>query len=238
MTRWAQRSTAEELMDDAAVTELTFAATLHEIAVINRWTRAYAPTLAALERFAARRDRTTPLHILDLGSGYGDMLRVIAAWAERTRVAVRLTGIDRHPAAARAAQAATPAHWPIAFETADVTTYVPAAPVDVVICSLFLHHFPDAAAAALLRRITALARLGWFVNDLHRHPIPYYAVRLAVRLVGSGPLVRTDAPLSIARAFTRRDLRQLVAQAGIDAARVAVRWHWPFRWGVTYEHHA
>lgn len=223
-------------MDDASVPDATFAATLQEIARINRWTCAYAPTLAALERFTVRHDSARPLQILDLGSGYGDMLRVVAAWAVRRGVNVQLTGIDRHPAAALAARAATPAQWPIAFETADVLTYAPPVPVDVIICSLFLHHFATDAATSLLRRMTELAQLGWFVNDLHRHPIPYYAVRWAVRLIGSGPLVRTDAPLSIARAFTRRDLQTLIARAAIDASRVQIRWHWPFRWGMTYAH--
>ena len=45
--------------------------------------------------------------ILDVGAGYGDMLRRIKTWAKARSVDVRLAGLDRSPWAARAAERAT-----------------------------------------------------------------------------------------------------------------------------------
>ena len=44
--------------------------------------------------------------ILDVGSGYGDMLRLIDRWARARSLDVRLLGLDRNPWAARAAERA------------------------------------------------------------------------------------------------------------------------------------
>jgi len=58
-------------------------------------------TLAWLERLP--RGLRDPVHIVDVGSGGGDLLRQIAGWARRRDIAVQLTGIDMNPYAARAA---------------------------------------------------------------------------------------------------------------------------------------
>jgi hypothetical protein len=73
------------------------------------------------------------------------------------------------------------------------------------------------------------ARRGWFVNDLHRHPIPYHAFRLMARAAGWHRFVQHDGPVSIARSFRRADWRRLAAEAGLGPSSVEIRWHVPFR---------
>ena len=46
--------------------------------------------------------------------------------------------------------------------------------------------------------------------------------------------VRHDAPVSVARAFTREDWDRLLVQAGLDPAKVSVEWFFPFRYGVGF----
>ncbi len=79
---------------------------LHSLEKVNRWLLGYRPTLAWLEKLPRRL--TQPLHIVDVGSGGGDLLRQIAGWSRRRKVAVQLTGIDLNPYAARAAAESTP----------------------------------------------------------------------------------------------------------------------------------
>jgi hypothetical protein len=76
------------------------------------------------------------------------------------------------------------------------------------------------------------ARQGWFINDLHRHPVPFVLIRCATRIAGLDPMVRNDGPISVARAFTAVDWRHLVAEAGIPAERVSINWFFPFRYCV------
>ena len=84
-------------------------ACLHDIARVNRLTFAYRPTISWMEELVATRPSSgKPLRVVDVGCGYGDMLRQIDAWAARRGIPVALTGIDLNPDAIRAAQEATP----------------------------------------------------------------------------------------------------------------------------------
>ena len=97
-----------------------------------------------------------PLHIVDVGCGHGDVLRRVAKWAAHRSVAVRLTGVDINPYAARAArQCGREAQLPagvIDWMTADVFSVELPAAADVVISSLFTHHLSEARRCALSSR--------------------------------------------------------------------------------------
>jgi hypothetical protein len=77
----------------------------------------------------------------------------------------------------------------------------------------------------------ARTRLGWFVNDLHRHWFPYQGFRLLSTVMGWHPFVRHDGPLSIARAFHRDEIERLLDSAGV-ADKAQVHWRFPFRFCV------
>lgn len=224
------RSTLPELMDTEPVGLADFRACLVDLARVNRWTLAYRPTLAFLDRLAARGlPAGRPIEIVDVGSGYGDMLREIDAWAARRHVSVALTGVDLNPWSRRAASEATGTGRPIRWVTADAFAYEPPAGIDVVVSSLFAHHLPDPLVVRFLRWMEATARLGWFINDLHRHPLPYHFFRRFARLADYHHFVQHDGPVSIARAFTRSDWQRLLGEAGIDRASAKIAWWLPFR---------
>lgn len=222
------RSTAAEIMDDAAQTEAAFRAALHDLEQINRVTLAYRPTLAFLDRVRRAAPGAARLSILDVGAGAGDMLRRIAAWGARRGVALDLVGLDRSPwAEAQARSTGTPAaRW----FTCDLFDLPEGERFDLVICSHFAHHLPDPALVRFLRWLEARARLGWLISDLHRHPVPYAAVWAAVRLFRMDPMVVHDSTVSIARAFARADWERLLAEAQVAAE---IRWAFPFRWAVS-----
>ena len=94
-----------ELMDgDCSYDD--FRGCLRSLEQVNRWLLGYRPTLAWLKR--RPYGLPDPVHIVDVGSGGGDLLRQIAGWARRRGIAVQLTGIDLNPYAARAAAESTP----------------------------------------------------------------------------------------------------------------------------------
>ena len=81
-----------------------------------------------------------------------------------------------------------------------------------------------------LRWMEATASRGWFINDLHRHPLAYHGFKVIAWLGGFHPFVRHDGPISVARAFRRADWLRLLKRAGIDSAKsVAIVWRFPFR---------
>jgi hypothetical protein len=103
---------------------------------------------------------------------------------------------------------------------------------DAVISSLFAHHLDDRQLVWFLRWMEASARLGWLINDLHRHPIAYAIARWAPHLLRMNRLVRHDAAVSVARSCARRDWERLLARAGVAGPPTTVSWRFPFRYAV------
>lgn len=223
-----RRRLVPELMDGEPVPYEEFRECLRHLAGINRASGAYRPTLRWLERVAARHPEARPLRVLDVGSGYGDMLRRIAGWARRTGRPVELTGVDLNPWSAKAATEAAEPGEAIRYVTADCFALPDHERPDVIISSLFTHHLDDPQLVRFLRWMEGRARLGWFVNDLHRHAVPHRFVAAAVRVLPFNRLVVHDAPVSVARSFTRRDWEERLAEAGL-AGQAEVRWMLPFR---------
>lgn len=205
--------------------------TMRELETINRLTLAYRPTLAWLERVAARADGAA-ISILDVACGRGDMSRRVWRWAERRRIPVRLTGIDLSPEVVRAAEAATPAAAPISYQVGDVFALGDDHGHDVIMSSLFAHHLFDDALVRFVAWMHRSARRSWLVNDLHRHALPYHFVRGWTRLAGFDRFVVSDAPISVARGFTRADWREVLDAAGVTPDAVEIRWWVPFRYSV------
>ena len=221
------RSTAPEIMDDAAQDFAAFSAALRDLERINRLSLAYRPTLRWLDALA-RKAGARRLRVLDVGAGGGDMLARVAEWGARRGITLELAALDRSPHAAAHARARHPAlraRW----ITADLFALDPAERFDAVICALFTHHLDDVALLRFLRWMEARAALGWFISDLHRHPLPWATVWAGVRLLRMDPMVVHDSTVSIARGFSRADWEALLARAGVQAR---LRWAFPFRWTV------
>ena len=231
------RSTEPEWMDAEPALPLTLTACLADLARVNRATRAYAPTLRFLDAaLPALRALGRPVRVVDIGSGHGDMLRRVAAWGRKRGLPLECIGLDPSLTAIRAASAATPPDAGISFLHRSTFDAPPLTGVDVAITSLVTHHLPDAGIVALLGWMEATSGVGWFVSDLHRHPVAYHGFRLGAWLARLHPYVQHDGPVSIARAFVRDDWRRLVAAAGIETKAVSIEWQVPFRYTVTRLH--
>jgi 2-polyprenyl-3-methyl-5-hydroxy-6-metoxy-1,4-benzoquinol methylase len=231
MPNFRVRSLAAELMETEACAFDDYRACLRDLERVNKATLAYRPTLTFLDRLAdsGRLPGDRPVKIIDVGSGRGDLVRRIDRWAARRGIAVELTGLDKDPRATRAAQLASEKSMQVRWVTADIFTYREPRRFDLVVSSLFAHHLDETSLVRFLAWMEATAELGWFVNDLHRHMLPYLAFMTLSRIVGWHRFVRHDGPISIARAFTPEDWRRLVFEAGIPADACAITWWMPFR---------
>jgi len=154
-----------ELMDGDCSYE-DFRGCLRSLEQINRWLLGYRPTLAWLRRLPPAPP--DPLHIVDVGSGGGDLLRPDCRLGTEARHFCAVNGIDLNPYAARAAVESTPKQLGIAWVTGNALEYRPEKPVDIVVSSLTAHHLEDKEIVALLRWMEATAQVGWFINDLER----------------------------------------------------------------------
>jgi hypothetical protein len=200
-----------------------FRSCLGSLEQVNRWFLGYRPTLAWLERLP--RGSREPVHIVDVGSGGGDLLRQIAGWARRRGTAVRLTGIDLNPYATRAAREFTPEALGISWVTGDALLFQAERPVDIVVSSLMTHHLEDEEIVAILKWMDTTANLGWFINDLERSGLSGRTFGWVAALMRWHRFVRHDGPVSFRRAFRREDWVQLLAEAQVPPEAVRVE-HW------------
>jgi len=228
----AERRIAEELMDDPDLDPAIYAAVLKDLASVNRVTMAGRPTLAFLERAIGGR---TAFSLLDVGFGDGDMLRRIARWADRRGIKAQLTGVDLNAKSLVAAQAHTPADMPIDYVAGDYAAFG-GQQFDVVISSLVVHHMTHEQLIAFLRFMQRETRIGWFINDLHRHPLAWAGFGVLARLFGWHPIVRHDGQLSVARSYRPSEWPPILIEAGIAPEAVAIQRWLPFRLCVAAIH--
>ncbi|QHC22964.1 class I SAM-dependent methyltransferase [Streptomyces sp. GS7] len=93
--------------------------------------------------------RQLPRHFdsaLDVGSGSGDLARLLAGRAGTVQ------GIDSDPKIIARARELTPQATPVTFTTADALTGIPADSYDVITCVATVHHLPFADALTAFRR--------------------------------------------------------------------------------------
>jgi SAM-dependent methyltransferase len=226
------RSYQPEMMDADDIGFEDFQNCLSGLEIVNICALAYRPTLHWLRKALNGVNSRQPISILDVGSGGGGMLRKIWKWAQRHRREVHLTGVDLNPWSKKSAESFTPPDMTIQYETCNIFSLDPARRADFIISSIFTHHLTDREVVKFLQWMDRHATRGWFINDLHRHPLPFYFVRYAMRFFRAGPMVANDGPISVARAFKAADWRRLIAEAGIPLERVQISWFFPFRYCV------
>jgi trans-aconitate methyltransferase len=206
--RLAVRSLAEEQMDADDLPADTYAKVLADLAKANRLTLAARPTLSFVKRATVGRR----FRLLDVGFGHGDMLRAIA----RRFPQAELVGVDLNPRSAPAARAVTPPDLPIRYITGDYADRA-AEPWDLIVSSLVAHHMTHDQLITFLRFMDAHARMGWLVNDLHRHRLPQLGYPVLARLMGWHRMVREDGALSIARSYRPAEWPPILSEAGVQA---------------------
>src|SRR6202051_499433 len=103
----SRRSAESEWMDspDASLEEL--ARVLHDLARFNGAMLGHWPVIAWLRRALKDTPKETVLTLVDVGCGYGDLLRAIRRWASKRGLKIRLIGLDLNRDTIRIAQTAT-----------------------------------------------------------------------------------------------------------------------------------
>lgn len=212
----ATRADADELMDADDLEPAIYAAVVADLAKVNTVTLAGRPTLDFLARATKG---SASFRLLDVGFGDGDMLRRIARWADKRGLKADLVGIDLNPRSEQAARAHTASGLPIRYVTGDYADLAHE-PWDMIVSSLVAHHMTRPQLVAFVRFMDAHARVGWFVNDLHRHGFAYRGYPLLATLARWHPIVRHDGRVSIARSYRPAEWPSILAEAGVDDARV------------------
>lgn len=226
MPDFSVRSTLPEIMDEPDIPREDIRIALQEIEAINTRLGGYSVVTDVLEQLDINE---SPLTVLDVGCGGGDMLRKISDWAKKKNKKIQLTGIDLNPDIIEFAEERSVGYNNISYKTLNVfDEALMNEPVDITTASLFCHHFEKKALVQILKKMEALSKKTVIVNDLHRHWFAYYAIAVLTFFFAKARLVRYDARLSVARAFTRQDWEETLREAGIS--NYTLKWRWAWRW--------
>jgi 2-polyprenyl-3-methyl-5-hydroxy-6-metoxy-1,4-benzoquinol methylase len=181
-------------------------------------------------RSAADAARRTPLRLVDVASGGGQVAIAIARRAAREGVVLDITGIDNSPVAVAAARtrAAQAGIERVRFEHLDALTGAWPDEADILVCTLFLHHLDEDDAVALLGRMKAAARCLVLVSDLRRSRLGYAFAWAGCRMLSRSRVFHVDGTRSVAAAFTPAEAGDMARSAGLAGATITT--HWPQRW--------
>lgn len=102
---------------------------------------------------------------------------------------------------------------------------------DYALTNMFLHHLDDDQVVTVLREMSRVARRGVVVADLNRDARAYRWIGLFTLL--ANPMVRHDARVSVAQAFTRTEVLALRDRAGMMYASYFP--HFGHRWVLAGE---
>ena len=210
------RSEELELFDSPDEVAHALPGGLADLRRVNRWLGGAWLTLRGLEALTRDVPPGRELRILDVGTGGGDLPERMARWARRRALRPRVVGLDSSPEILALARASAD----VELELGDARSLpFPDGSFDVVTCSLLLHHLPPDDAVLALREMRRVARLGVIVNDLVRTWFGLAGAWILSRAFTRNPLTRHDAPLSVRRAYTVRELHQLAERAGLGRVR-------------------
>lgn len=220
----SRRSGEAEWLDSADASPEELALVLRDLARFNGAMLGHRPVIDWL-RAATKGDvMGRSFTLVDVGCGYGDLLRAIRHWARKRGVTIRLIGLDLNRETIRIAQDATDDTDDIDYQAADIFDFAPPEPIDFVVSSLLTHHMSDDLIVRFLRWMEQTARRGWMIYDLQRHAVPFHFIGLMGKLTRLHPMVIHDGRISVARSLTRPEWLARFDEAGISRDAVRLRW--------------
>ncbi len=159
-----------------------------------------------------RASDASSVSIVDVGAGSGGVLKIIRDLL--TDKELLLTAVEMNDAALATIR-----------NESDETRIAPVAAdglrlpfaddaFDYAISTLTLHHLSDENAEGLIREMDRVSRKTFYVVDLNRHPLGYYAFRAFAPILLQR-FTREDGALSILRSFTPAEMLDVARKAGV-----------------------
>jgi hypothetical protein len=231
---FATRSYRKELLDGDDIPAADIRLNMRELDFINTYLGGHKITLKGFQSLlAGLNNPKREIHVCEIGCGGGDNLYVIWKWCEQHKVQVKLTGIDINQDCITVAKEKLQGAQ-AEFIVSDYSRVKFPEKPDLIFSSLFCHHFVESDLIFMLNWMNQNAATGFFINDLHRHPLAYYSIRLLTRFFSSSYLVKNDAPLSVLRGFSAEEWKKLLEASSVQ--NFTVQWKWAFRHLITVSH--
>ncbi|HVM87749.1 MAG TPA: methyltransferase domain-containing protein [Puia sp.] len=218
------RSYQKELLDRDDISFDAISRNMYELNMINTWLGGHSVTLSGFKKILADGKK---ISICEIGCGGGDNLYHLKKWCDRKKVNAYFIGIDINKNCIEYARSRISSDE-FTFIISDYRNYNFTEKPDIIFSSLFCHHFNDEDIIHALQWMRKNSAIGFYVNDLHRNALAYYAIKWITELFSRSYLVKNDAPLSVLRGFHKKEWEQLLKRSEINSYHL--QWKWAFRW--------
>ncbi len=228
MINLTNRSYTKELLDGDDISFADIRQNMQELNTINSLLGGHAITTSGIYECISNKVFNQPVCICEIGCGGGDNLKAIAKYCRKKNIPATFIGIDIKEDCTAFAKHQYP-ELDAVWMTSDyrLVNFEKQKP-DIIFSSLFCHHFREDALTNMLQWMKANATQGFFINDLHRHPLAYYSIKWMTKICSRSYLVKNDGPLSVARGFIKSEWNEIFRSAGIS--RFSIKWKWAFRY--------
>ena len=219
-----KRVVIPELLDTDSGSPAEIAAALCDIRQINRRFGGIATTQSMIAQ-VARKHGATSLSLLEVAAGAGDVPQAASARMQKLGIRLQVTLLDRahsHLKNGSGNGSSAVAGDALALPFADES-------FDLVSCCLFAHHLEPPEIVQFVNEGLRVGRTAVIINDLVRDQIHLALVYLSLALYRSR-FNRHDAPASVRRAYTVKEMNQMLGQT--TAARVEIERRPVFRMGA------
>ncbi|GEP51852.1 hypothetical protein FNO01nite_25240 [Flavobacterium noncentrifugens] len=223
------RTDDPEIMDDFAMEGENLIDALDKIASINRLLGGNKITLDGVKSLIENVPLSQEIKIIDLGCGNGDMLRMLADFAQQENRNFKLIGIDaNHNTILRAKELST-VYPNISYLTENVfSPKFENFQYDISLCTLTLHHFKEEELLWIMRILKRNSRIGIVINDLQRSALAYRLFQLLGFVFQLKKMPREDGLTSILRGFKKQELIDYSKK--LQLTNYKIQWKWAFRY--------
>ncbi len=219
-----KRVVIPELLDTDSGTLAEIAAALSDLRRINRWFGGIATTRSMIAE-VVRKHGARSLSLLEVAAGAGYVPHAASAHMRKSGVRLQVTLLDRahsHLKNGSGNGSSAVAGDALALPFANGS-------FDLVSSCLFAHHLEPRELVQFVNEALRVGRTAVIINDLVRDPIHLALVYASLALYRSR-FNRHDAPASVRRAYTVKEMNEMLEQT--TAARVEIERRPVFRMGV------
>jgi hypothetical protein len=204
------RTVNPEMLDSLPASDTNAQRSRRDLQRVHRVMGTRTTLLRALKPCTLERHSTRPLRVLELGAGDGSLMLGVARSLQGKWPPVQLALLDRVPLLTpHTQQAFQSLGWSVTEHTADALQWAKGTDSqrwDLIVTTLFLHHFDSQELAALLAGVAA--RTKKFIACEPRRSRTALAGSHLIGAIGVNALTRHDAVLSVRAGFCAHELEQ------------------------------
>jgi ubiquinone/menaquinone biosynthesis C-methylase UbiE len=216
-----RRKVVPEMLDADAGTEREVRDSLNDLQRINTHFGGVSSTKAMIRK-VARETGAKTLSLLEVAAGAGFVPQAAKKTLASEGVSLEVSLLDR-------AQSHLPSNGVPTFVGDALVLPFSSDSFDLISCGLFLHHLDPAQVLAFAQESLRVARKAVVISDLIRSRVHLILTHIGLPLFRS-PITWHDAPASVRAAYTREEVRTLLADCG--ARRIEIGTHYLYRMGV------